>query len=92
MDVKARVQDEHGRPMLLKLKDWPPAEDFAAFSPKRFEDLMQALPLKEYTHRTGNLLEHFDFVCLDKIIYIYCGWFGRSFELGVPVAVFVHAP
>lgn len=41
--------------MLLKLKDWPATEDFAKFSPTRFDDLMKALPLKEYTHRTGRL-------------------------------------
>lgn len=48
-----RLKDEKGNPMLLKLKDWPPGEDFAELLPKRFEDLMQALPLAEYTRRTG---------------------------------------
>lgn len=54
-DVKQRMLDESGEPMLLKLKDWPATEDFAKFSPTRFDDLMKALPLKEYTHRTGRL-------------------------------------
>lgn len=54
-DVKERIVDSNDEPMLLKLKDWPATEDFAKFSPKRFDDLMQALPLKEYTHRTGRL-------------------------------------
>ena len=50
-----RLKDEKGNPMLLKLKDWPPGDDFAELLPDRFEDLMQALPLAEYTRRTGRL-------------------------------------
>lgn len=50
-----RLKDEHGNPMLLKLKDWPPGEDFAQLLPERFKDLMQALPLAEYTRRLGRL-------------------------------------
>lgn len=41
--------------MLLKLKDWPPGEDFAEMLPTRFADLMKVLPLSEYTHRNGRL-------------------------------------
>ena len=41
--------------MLLKLKDWPPAMDFKDLLPTRFDDLMQALPLGEYTIREGVL-------------------------------------
>lgn len=50
-----RLKDERGNPMLLKLKDWPPGEDFAELLPSRYADLMKALPLSEYTHRTGRL-------------------------------------
>lgn len=50
-----RLKDERGEPMLLKLKDWPPGEDFAEMLPARFQDLMQALPLQEYTRRSGKL-------------------------------------
>ncbi|KAL1509972.1 hypothetical protein ABEB36_004635 [Hypothenemus hampei] len=50
-----RLKDERGQPMLLKLKDWPPGEDFAEMLPARFQDLMQALPLQEYTRRSGKL-------------------------------------
>lgn len=50
-----RLKDEHGNPMLLKLKDWPPGEDFAELLPERFKDLMNSLPLAEYTRRTGRL-------------------------------------
>nr|XP_015837929.1 PREDICTED: probable JmjC domain-containing histone demethylation protein 2C isoform X2 [Tribolium castaneum] len=50
-----RLKDDRGNPMLLKLKDWPPGEDFAEMLPSRFSDLMKVLPLSEYTHRTGRL-------------------------------------
>jgi lysine-specific demethylase 3 len=41
--------------MLLKLKDWPPTEDFSEKLPRRFEDIMQGLPLGDYTRRDGKL-------------------------------------
>ncbi|VEN64471.1 unnamed protein product [Callosobruchus maculatus] len=50
-----RLKDDRGQPMLLKLKDWPPGEDFAEMLPTRYSDLMKVLPLSEYTHRTGRL-------------------------------------
>ena len=53
--MKDRLKDSKGKPMLLKLKDWPPTEDLADFMPKRFDDLFFAFPMKEYTIRTGNL-------------------------------------
>jgi len=39
--------------MILKLKDWPPKADFSEIMPSRFVNLLQALPLPEYTHRDG---------------------------------------
>ena len=39
--------------MIVKLKDWPPTEDFSELMPQRFKDLMQALPLPEYSRRNG---------------------------------------
>ena len=39
--------------MILKLKDWPTADDFIDTMPDRFTDLMQALPLPQYTGREG---------------------------------------
>ncbi|CAH1259423.1 KDM3B [Branchiostoma lanceolatum] len=55
-DVPKRLKDEEtDDTMLLKLKDWPPGEDFSEMLPRRFQDLMQALPLPEYTCRTGKL-------------------------------------
>ncbi|KAJ8952881.1 hypothetical protein NQ318_006497 [Aromia moschata] len=50
-----RLKDDRGQPMLLKLKDWPPGEDFAEMLPTRYSDLMNVLPLSEYTHRCGRL-------------------------------------
>ena len=40
---------------LLKLKDWPPKENFSKKLPRRFTDIMQALPAPSYTHRDGHL-------------------------------------
>ena len=49
------------RKMMLKLKDWPPDQDFQAKMPEYFEDLMQALPFPQYTRRDGvlNLAKYF---------------------------------
>ncbi|XP_054261083.1 lysine-specific demethylase 3A-like [Macrosteles quadrilineatus] len=54
-EVNKMLKDDQGEAMLLKLKDWPPGEDFAEMLPSRFEDLMAALPVGEYTKRTGQL-------------------------------------
>ncbi|KAH8293007.1 hypothetical protein KR054_004872 [Drosophila jambulina] len=53
--ITKRLLDANGKPMLLKLKDWPPGDDFAEILPTRFADLMKGLPMPEYTLRTGNL-------------------------------------
>uniref|UniRef100_A0A8C7ZXA0 Lysine-specific demethylase n=1 Tax=Oryzias sinensis TaxID=183150 RepID=A0A8C7ZXA0_9TELE len=53
--ISKRLQDSDGRPMVLKLKDWPPGEDFRDMMPTRFDDLMENLPLPEYTKRDGRL-------------------------------------
>lgn len=50
-----RMKDDEGDYMLLKLKDWPPGEDFSELLPSRFRDLMKTLPLHQYTHRNGVL-------------------------------------
>ncbi|XP_065094853.1 lysine-specific demethylase 3A-like [Ochlerotatus camptorhynchus] len=50
-----RLLDERDRPMMLKLKDWPPGDDFAEMMPTRFNDLMSSLPISEYTRREGRL-------------------------------------
>lgn len=53
--LNKRLQDNEGNPMVLKLKDWPPGEDFRDMMPTRFDDLMDNLPLPEYTKRDGCL-------------------------------------
>lgn len=53
--ITKRMKDDKGNPMLLKLKDWPPGEDFAELMPTRFNDLIKCLPLGEYTQRNGRL-------------------------------------
>uniref|UniRef100_A0A665VUY5 Lysine-specific demethylase n=1 Tax=Echeneis naucrates TaxID=173247 RepID=A0A665VUY5_ECHNA len=53
--ISKRLQDGDGNPMVLKLKDWPPGEDFRDMMPTRFDDLMDNLPLPEYTKRDGRL-------------------------------------
>lgn len=53
--VGKRLRDSRGQPMILKLKDWPATEDFAEMLPEWFNNLLQALPLPEYTDRRGTL-------------------------------------
>uniref|UniRef100_A0A672HU05 Lysine-specific demethylase n=1 Tax=Salarias fasciatus TaxID=181472 RepID=A0A672HU05_SALFA len=53
--ISKRLLDNDGQPMVLKLKDWPPGEDFRDMMPTRFDDLMDNLPLPEYTKRDGRL-------------------------------------
>ncbi|KAG7465148.1 hypothetical protein MATL_G00173130 [Megalops atlanticus] len=53
--ISKRLQGADGQPMVLKLKDWPPGEDFRDMMPTRFDDLMENLPLPEYTKRDGRL-------------------------------------
>lgn len=51
--IGKRIKDENGEPMLLKLKDWPPGEDFADILPTRYADIVSSLPLCDYTKREG---------------------------------------
>uniref|UniRef100_A0A674BPC5 Lysine-specific demethylase n=1 Tax=Salmo trutta TaxID=8032 RepID=A0A674BPC5_SALTR len=53
--ISKRLKGSDGQPMVLKLKDWPPGEDFRDMMPTRFDDLMENLPLPEYTKRDGRL-------------------------------------
>uniref|UniRef100_A0A3Q2HH39 Lysine-specific demethylase n=2 Tax=Equus caballus TaxID=9796 RepID=A0A3Q2HH39_HORSE len=53
-DVPNRLKNEK-EAMVLKLKDWPPGEDFRDMMPSRFDDLMANIPLPEYTRRDGKL-------------------------------------
>ncbi|KAM5192686.1 lysine-specific demethylase 3A [Mantella aurantiaca] len=54
-DIAKRLKNDQGEAMVLKLKDWPPGEDFRDMMPSRFDDLMNNIPLPEYTRREGKL-------------------------------------
>ncbi|KAJ2748448.1 hypothetical protein H4S06_004950, partial [Coemansia sp. BCRC 34490] len=43
------------RNRILKLKDWPPSDDFASVLPDHFARMMEALPFPAYTRRDGRL-------------------------------------
>jgi len=53
--IGSRLRDRYGCTRILKLKDWPPGDDFADLLPDRFADVMRALPFPDYTHRSGSL-------------------------------------
>lgn len=40
---------------LLKLKDWPTRDDFCDKLPRRYDDLLSAKPIPDYTRRDGKL-------------------------------------
>ncbi|XP_071498541.1 uncharacterized protein [Diadema antillarum] len=54
-NISNRLETKQGLPIILKLKDWPPAEDFSELLPQHFQDLMNNLPLPDYTRRDGKL-------------------------------------
>ncbi|VVC34300.1 JmjC domain,Zinc finger, RING/FYVE/PHD-type [Cinara cedri] len=82
-----RLRDDKGHSMMLKLKDWPQSEDFADILPDRFNNLMDCLPLKEYTLRTGkfNLASYlpafFNQPDLGPKMYIAYGNAGTTHDL-----------
>jgi len=53
--IASRLRDRFGCTRILKLKDWPPGDDFADLLPERFSDVMKSLPFPFYTHRSGSL-------------------------------------
>ncbi|RIA86719.1 hypothetical protein C1645_320152 [Glomus cerebriforme] len=52
-DSSKRFMNKYGTYPCLKLKDWPPADDFAETFPEHYEDFSNSLPFKEYTTRNG---------------------------------------
>lgn len=85
-NIAERLCDPFGNPMLLKLKGWSSSADFADTMSDRFEDLMNCLPLKEYTLHNGqlNLISHLP-ACfvrpdLGPKIYTAYGNIGTQFE------------
>ncbi|KAJ1856467.1 hypothetical protein LPJ73_002176, partial [Coemansia sp. RSA 2703] len=75
---RARKLRKHVRSGILKLKDYPPSEDFAAKLPKHFSRFMNALPFPEYTHRGGvlNLASRLPRGCLPPDLgpKMYCAY------------------
>lgn len=54
-DESMRLRDKKGRPMILKLKDWPNSDDFKHMLPNRYADLMDNMPIAEYVRRNAPL-------------------------------------
>ncbi|KAF8790844.1 probable JmjC domain-containing histone demethylation protein 2C isoform X2 [Argiope bruennichi] len=52
-NLNKRIKDDDGQSLILKLLNWPPADEFSNILPSRYEDLMKNLPLRQYTHREG---------------------------------------
>ncbi|KAJ2847435.1 hypothetical protein IWW36_003856 [Coemansia brasiliensis] len=72
---------------ILKLKDWPPAEDFQTRLPDHFANFIKALPFPEYTQRDGafNLANQLpaEFVPPDLGPKMYCAYGSNDQEGGV---------
>ncbi|XP_074599516.1 lysine demethylase 3 isoform X2 [Brevipalpus obovatus] len=54
-NLNKRLKGDDGESLILKLKDWPTSDDFSEVLPKHYNDLMEALPMQEYTRRDGAL-------------------------------------
>lgn len=52
--MSGRLKDKDGRPIVLKLKDWPMKDEFSELLPNHYQDLMRSLPLPEYTRKGGS--------------------------------------
>ena len=53
-NLKNRKKDKESNDMILKLKDWPPGEEFADALPEQFRDLISCIPMPEYTTHEGS--------------------------------------
>ena len=53
-NLKLRPKDKDGRPLIYKLKDWPPGEEFGDALPEQFNDLMSCIPMPDYTTHEGS--------------------------------------
>uniref|UniRef100_UPI00359026F9 probable JmjC domain-containing histone demethylation protein 2C isoform X2 n=1 Tax=Myxine glutinosa TaxID=7769 RepID=UPI00359026F9 len=60
VDFEKRPKDSDGKFQLLRLKDLPSGDDLHELMPARFDSLLTALPLPEYTNPDGqmNLASH----------------------------------
>ena len=94
--ISKRPVTDAGEPMTLKFREnWPSQEDhFAELLPAQYKDLMQALPLTDYTAREGrlNLAARLPecFVRLDLGPRMWGGYSKATFNLQYNVADAVH--
>ncbi|KAJ2742707.1 nuclear pore complex subunit, partial [Coemansia sp. BCRC 34301] len=90
VDTPEEVWRRHRRCVqkgILKLKDWPPTDDFCRRLPVHFARFMEALPFPEYTQRKGrfNLANRLpaEFVPPDLGPKMYCAYGSSDGEGGV---------
>ncbi|XP_022254005.1 lysine-specific demethylase 3A-like [Limulus polyphemus] len=80
-NVSKRLKSKNGEEMVLKLKDWPPGENFRENLPLRYKDLIKVLPLPEYTQPGGifNLVDRLpdDFIQPDVGLKM-CSAYGST--------------
>ena len=94
--VAKRPLTDAGEPMTLKFREnWPSQEDhFAELLPAQYKDLMNVLPLPDYTSREGrlNLAARLPecFVRLDLGPRMWGGYSKATFNLQYNVADAVH--
>ncbi|KAK6282119.1 hypothetical protein POUND7_015944 [Theobroma cacao] len=48
--------DTKSWPQILKLKDWPPSNEFEKLLPRHHVEFLRCLPFKEYTHSLSGIL------------------------------------
>lgn len=94
--ISKRPVSDSGEPMTLKFREnWPSQEDhFAELLPDNFKNLMQALPISDYTAREGrlNLAARLPdcFVRLDLGPRMWGGYSKATFNLQYNVADAIH--
>ncbi|KAJ3330816.1 Lysine-specific demethylase 3A [Blyttiomyces sp. JEL0837] len=54
MDESLRPRDRKGKPIILKLPDWPSHTEFEREFPEHFRDFDTCIPFADYTGRNGN--------------------------------------
>lgn len=94
--IAKRPQSESGDPLTLRFREnWPAQEDhFAELLPNHYKDLMNNLPLKEYTVREGilNLASRLPdcFVRLDLGPRLWGGYSKSTYNLQYNVSGMIH--
>jgi len=53
--MNRRPKDVNNQPLNLKLKDWPPGDDFSNLMPDHFNELFEHMPMPIYVRRDGPL-------------------------------------